>query len=503
MSLFAAVCLICVAALVASQPANYASDCINTSLPISSLPSVFPVSFRIAPGQAAPVVDATEVLFAQDFSVSYADTYKVLRNKRTKTAYFLYQCGTRKPSFPVGTFNGTYSVPLPAIAVDDTSALAALALLGVTDRVRYTTEYAINSCQQKLFSSCNHGYNSSDAVQGNSVSAFVSAFDSQNPRTITWSAASDPGPLNRAEWIKYLAVFFNKEDVATEIFTNITLAYNSLKSAVSTQAVATASKPTVAWIIKSGWANQYRISFAQYKGTLTQDAGGRLLDYLSLNSTYGSNPANKFTLAFDYDGVSNPQIQLEYSSPVLKQLLSSVDVVIDETWVGDYPSTVTSPTMTDFMSLFNFTSADVSSLPFLAKSAVYREDALSSKATTNDWLETGTVRPDLALQDFVKVLTPAAAPANSAFKFLRNIKTTAVTFATADQCAINSVCNQTAAPICPAVYENCDGKLVSATKEQRCAPACALGGTNAARAQVPSLAVLIAAFLLMAAVMYM
>jgi hypothetical protein len=29
---------------------------------------------------------------------------------------------------------------------------------------------------------------------------------------------ADPGVLNRAEWIKFVATFFNKEDVANEMF---------------------------------------------------------------------------------------------------------------------------------------------------------------------------------------------------------------------------------------------------------------------------------------------
>lgn len=32
------------------------------------------------------------------------------------------------------------------------------------------------------------------------------------------SAAPDPGVLNRAEWIKYVSAFFNKEDVANRVF---------------------------------------------------------------------------------------------------------------------------------------------------------------------------------------------------------------------------------------------------------------------------------------------
>lgn len=32
------------------------------------------------------------------------------------------------------------------------------------------------------------------------------------------SAVADPGVLNRAEWIKFVATFYNKEDVANDLF---------------------------------------------------------------------------------------------------------------------------------------------------------------------------------------------------------------------------------------------------------------------------------------------
>lgn len=82
------------------------------------------------------------------------------------------------------------------------------------------------------------------------------------------SAYADPGALNRAEWIKFVAVFFNKEVEANRIFTKI----NSDYQAPNTSARATAAATTppaanrVAWISKFG--DTLTMSYAVYKQQL-------------------------------------------------------------------------------------------------------------------------------------------------------------------------------------------------------------------------------------------
>jgi ABC-type Fe3+-hydroxamate transport system substrate-binding protein len=76
-------------------------------------------------------------------------------------------------------------------------------------------------------------------------------------------AYADPGVLNRAEWVKFVAVFFNKEVEANNLFSNIT---NNLKLLNSTARAAAAKKaqPTVvAWLSKYG--DSISVNFAAYK----------------------------------------------------------------------------------------------------------------------------------------------------------------------------------------------------------------------------------------------
>jgi hypothetical protein len=68
--------------------------------------------------------------------------------------------------------------------------------------------------------------------------------------------------LNRAEWIKFLALFFNKENQTN--FAAVNASYHQLKA----PAVSNGSPPVIAFIQKFSYLMQgdsYQISFAPYK----------------------------------------------------------------------------------------------------------------------------------------------------------------------------------------------------------------------------------------------
>lgn len=76
------------------------------------------------------------------------------------------------------------------------------------------------------------------------------------------SATADPGPLQRAEWIKFLAPFFNKEVEANKVFDNIKLAYDKANLTGS----AEASGAKVAWINTVYMSNNsYSLKFPPYQ----------------------------------------------------------------------------------------------------------------------------------------------------------------------------------------------------------------------------------------------
>ena len=53
---------------------------------------------------------------------------------------------------------------------------------------------------------------------------------SETDKDIVFSASSDPGVLKRAEWIKFVSVFFNEEDKANLYFERESEAGESLRT---------------------------------------------------------------------------------------------------------------------------------------------------------------------------------------------------------------------------------------------------------------------------------
>lgn len=86
------------------------------------------------------------------------------------------------------------------------------------------------------------------------------------------SAYADPGALNRAEWVKFVAVFFNKEVEANNLFNTITTSYKQLNTSARAAAAAAAGGPArVAWINKFG--DSLTLSYAVYKQELVTVSG--------------------------------------------------------------------------------------------------------------------------------------------------------------------------------------------------------------------------------------
>jgi len=85
------------------------------------------------------------------------------------------------------------------------------------------------------------------------------------------STTLPPGVLNRAEWIKFMSVFFNEENKANLYFERESAAFKTTEVAVAKVAAATAAR-TCAWVGKY-WSGGYAVFFATYKTDLCKSAG--------------------------------------------------------------------------------------------------------------------------------------------------------------------------------------------------------------------------------------
>lgn len=380
---------------------------------------------------SASVIPAA-ITFATDFSIEYFHSYKVVRNLKNGHVYVLHQCGATNepatdPSFPADAVGApVFSVPAPKWSTGTTVPIAFLEELGVVPKASLIDmSYVTSACTQKL-ANCsvieamptwNAGWK---AAANASVSTVHFTDDwgsgkSDTAKDVAFDASSDPGALARAEWVKFVAAFFNLEAHANRIFSSISTHYHATE-VLATAAVSAsgASAPRVAWIQYSAaysWSEvlypaSWKVSTAAYKFELVTSAGG-------------INPGDSDLTAA---GCTSAWGSYSCTPAQLKLYLQSVDAVIDETYSSDNTYTLTS-----FLSSYNFTAEDQASgvYPFFTAGLVLRTDrsmVQSGQYTFgNDWLEAGIVLPNVVLDDLVSYLHPAALGASYSPHFVRNI----------------------------------------------------------------------------------
>jgi len=185
-------------------------------------------------------------------------------------------------------------------------------------------------------------------------------------------------PLGRAEWIKFVALFFNKEKEADAVFTDIEKEY------LATLALASQAKkkPTVlsgivygdAWFMPAG---------KNYAAKLYNDAG---MDYLWKETD------------------SNGYLELSFESVYAKA--KDADL-----WIG----------AGSFNSLneIKVTESRYSLFKPFAQRQIYNYNARMGARGGNEFLELGYLRADLILKDLVKIAHPELLPDYELFFYKR------------------------------------------------------------------------------------
>lgn len=176
-------------------------------------------------------------------------------------------------------------------------------------------------------------------------------------------------PLGRAEWIKFMALFFNKEREADSVFQVIEKNYLNVRQQVDT----VATKPTVlsgivygdTWFLPGG---------QNYASKLLKDAGCQYL--------WG-------------DDSSNGYLELSFESVYEKANQGDL-------WIG----------VGSFGSLKEIEAADHRYKNFKAfeQKQVYTFDARKGAKGGSEFLELGYLRPDMILKDLVKIAHPELLP---------------------------------------------------------------------------------------------
>eukprot|EP01062_Namystynia_karyoxenos_P005880 TRINITY_DN12033_c0_g1_i1.p2 TRINITY_DN12033_c0_g1~~TRINITY_DN12033_c0_g1_i1.p2 ORF type:complete len:642 (+),score=248.16 TRINITY_DN12033_c0_g1_i1:87-1928(+) len=360
------------------------------------------------------------VSFATMFNVTYFNTYKVVTvNNRRKTdntpvpPMVLWQCGTptpttASPGVPSGA--SFFRVPLETAALPGTIALPYFEMLNLTSKIRLIDlTYVSSPCVQKMElctpALLQHMLHSDPATFSTST-AWVDAARqtdavftdiwgtgaSKSDKDVFFDSSVDPGPMHRAEWIKFLALFFNKEREANERFREINDDYENLKVIAQLQSSKLSAKKKVAWVNKLTWPSAaWVVSTAAYKRHFTEDAGAELLPFPA------QPPA----------GCTHNEAADEYRCATVegfKQLIQVADVIIDEVYAFD-PS---SHSMSGFLSSFGLSAADQPNYPFLRDSQVWRLDGTHSDPRDGTrglaWFEDAVPNPHWVLSDLIRAM---------------------------------------------------------------------------------------------------
>lgn len=179
-------------------------------------------------------------------------------------------------------------------------------------------------------------------------------------------------PLGRAEWVKFTALFFDKEAEAEALFSKIADHYHALEA----KARNVSYQPTVFFNIPWGgvW---YMPGGRSYKAQLIKSAGGR---YLWAEDT------NTGSLPLEFESVFNRVL--------------SADVWLDTSEVS---------------SLDALANRDRRYRKFKAwqTQSVYNNNRRLNMTGGNDFYERGALHPDEVLADYIRILHPELLPAHT------------------------------------------------------------------------------------------
>ncbi|CAE7817362.1 unnamed protein product [Symbiodinium sp. CCMP2592] len=408
-------------------------ECLDSAA-VTSGDVLFPEVSRVGVVPSAVVTQAESDIQAAAFmSISYGQSFKIVTERFSKEQYVLTHCGMSQPStaeldalvpLEAGYQRKFLTIPLQRVIAGGTTVLGFLRRLGVQDRVSHIDQSATGPCWQKALS-CNASFESSwggnatlrtlqmetaDAVFMDCSGDCAALRAQQN--AVHFPATKDNGNLHTAEYIKFIAAFFNLEAAANQFFDATVAAY--------TANAGQSNGPKVAWIEYNTWGAlpSYRVSMATYRAQMVDGAGGRMVNAsdllaqgMAVRDIVASNPAAGKVYILEINASETTAATV---AQTLMNALSDVDIVVDET----YAPTPRTYTFTSFLTGFHLTES--SNLKFVKDRMVLRWDGTLSESDGLDWFESRVSSPDWAVEGLARYVKNDTSKQQ---KYFRNIAT--------------------------------------------------------------------------------
>ncbi|MCX6048328.1 MAG: ABC transporter substrate-binding protein [Chloroflexi bacterium] len=337
--------------------------------------------------------EKTKPAYTDGFSVEYHNNYKVVTVKtpwqgaKESLQYALVQCGTPAPTdfkkeqiieVPVKRFVSMSTTYLPFL--DEMNLLDRL--VGLDDTTYVNNEKVAKLAADGKLKMIGFGakVNVEQALDLNPdliMTYAMGAADSDaHPllieaglKVVVNAEWLDTSPLGRAEWGKFLALFFNREASADAMFAKTATAYEKLAA----QAASVKEKPTV-------------FTDTDYQGTWYV-AGGQ-----SFGAHFLADAGANYLWADDAATGSSPL---------------AFEAVFDKAKDADFWLN------TGYLaSLNDLKAADARYAEFAAfkKGNVWNNNARANATGGNDYYESAIAHPDVVLADLIKILHPDLLP---------------------------------------------------------------------------------------------
>eukprot|EP00968_Pinguiococcus_pyrenoidosus_P018738 scaffold1954_cov268-Pinguiococcus_pyrenoidosus.AAC.175 len=368
--------------------------------------------------QYDPEVDYFPVKMTVDYALSieveYFNSYKIVRNTAVDETVVLYQCGTPRPT--VAGVEKYISVPVRATVVAVTTIIPWIEQLGERGSIAAlgtSLDFVYSPCVRALVDSGDIEV----AVAGFSpdytyieteldVDVIFTSFPTDaSDIAVAVTEYNENTVLNQGEWVEFLALFYNKEALGTELVTQLVETYEcNLERA---DALGLQPKPTVSWIEWKGSPGGWEIGpCPNYFCEVSEGAGG---EYIEEGAVEGSISRVDF--------LGNPLPSL-YTDEELLAVLGDVDYLVVKSvstdftlgWHDIYGETA-DPSNNKTLALNQFKAVQMGNTYDVAR--------LGGDA----WFEERVSEPDVLLEDMIAILNPDVPTTVHTRVWLRNVFT--------------------------------------------------------------------------------
>lgn len=351
----------------------------------------------------------TDLQFAVGWEVEYHNNYKIVRvttpwrDATESFTYVLVQCGTPAPDTAADEAlkaAQVIEVPINSLISMSTTDLPGIVAIGEVEKLigldsflwTNTPEIRARIDEGKLIEVGSGAQVNVEAVL-NAAPSLVMTNGFGNPDFDAHPKLIEAGikvavngdymettPLGRAEWLKFTAVFFNREAEAGAYFSKVAEEYQRLASL--TERVST--RPTV--LLNAPFDNVWSVpGGTSYTAQLMRDAGASYL--WADDTTTGAIPLS-------FEAVFEKARDAEF-------------------WIN--------PSFYDSLKAVQDADARFADFAAVKSGNVWNYVARVNANGGNDYFETGAARPDLVLADLIKILHPELLPDHELY-FYRQLK---------------------------------------------------------------------------------